>query len=70
MLFGLDKIGEGTVEQAHVAVNDVINRLDPLLTKIYMMARALLHGVINRFQVDITIKINPDPGENPSPKEY
>lgn len=68
-MFGLDKIGEQTVEEAHQAVNDVLVRIDPLLTKLFMMARALLHGVLDRFKVSIHFEILPDPGPNPPPRE-
>ena len=60
-------IGKGTVDEARVVVNDWIARLDPLLTKLFLMARSLLHGVIDRFEINVTFKINPDPGPNPDP---
>lgn len=68
-MFGLDRIGQGSVEEAHKAVNDAIARIEPLLTKLFMMARALIHGALDRIEVDIKIKVHSDPGPNPPPKE-
>lgn len=70
--FGLideKKIGEGSVEEAHRAIIDAMNRIDPLLTKVFMLAQALVHGVLNRIKVSIHVEILPDPGPNPPPKE-
>ena len=64
-LFG--DIGKGTVEEAHVVINDTIARIDPLLTKVFLMANALLNNVVDRFEINITIRVKPNPGPNPAP---
>lgn len=66
-MFGLNDIGKGSVEEAHQAVNDVLLRLDPMITKIYMGVNALLNNAIDRFEINITIRVKPNPGSNPAP---
>lgn len=60
-------IGEKTVQEAQAAIREDLAKIDPLLTKVFLMARALLHGVINRFKVTVHFEILPDPGPNPDP---
>lgn len=62
-----ESVGKGSVEEAHALVNDTMNRLDPMLTKVYMMANALLNNVVDRFEINITIRVKPNPGPNPAP---
>lgn len=66
-MFGLENIGKGSVDEAHALVNDTLNRLDPLLTKLYMMANALVNNAVDRFEINITIRVKPNPGSNPAP---
>lgn len=66
-MFGLENIGKGSVEEAHQTVNDLMNRLDPMLTKIEMLANTLLNNAIDRFEINITVRVKPNPGNNPAP---
>lgn len=66
-MFGLENIGKGSVDEAHALVNDTLTRIDPLLTKIYMMANSLINNAVDRFEINITIRVKPNPGANPPP---
>lgn len=58
-LFGLDKVGEQSVEQAHVTINDALDKAQPILVRLFNLAGGILHGLLDRFEVDIKIKLNP-----------
>lgn len=60
-------VGQGTVEEARRAVDDALDRLQPMLDNLFNRATVLVHNILNRFEVDIKIKLNP---WNPPPKEY
>ena len=57
--FGLDKIGNKSVQEAHATVNDALVRIEPILTKLFNLFGGILHGLLDRFDVDIKIKLNP-----------
>lgn len=70
-MFGLDKIGSQTVEEAHVAVNDVITKLSPLFRDIENRAGGILHGLLDRIECECSFKfkINPVPKAEPVPED-
>jgi hypothetical protein len=55
----INNIGKGSVEEAHASLNDVLTRLDPLLHNVFNRIGGILHGLLDRFDVDIKIKLNP-----------
>jgi hypothetical protein len=75
-MFGLEKIGQESVEQAHVAVNDAIEKLDPLFRDVENRAGGILHGLLDRIngtEINLKIVIPPVPkatAANPPPKEH
>ena len=75
-MFGLEKIGQESIEQAHVAVNDVVAKLSPLFRDVENRFGGILHGLLDRLdgtEVNIKLKIPPVPKAteaNPRPKEY
>jgi len=58
-LFGLDNIGEKSVQEAHASINDALVKAEPILTKLANLLGGILHGLLDRFEVDIKIKLNP-----------
>lgn len=67
-MFNLENIGKGSVDEAHAMVKDTLERIDPLLTKFYMMANALVNNAVDRFEINITFRVKPNPGANPPPE--
>lgn len=57
--FGLDKVGEQSVQEAHATVNDALTKAQPILDNLFNRLSAMCHGLLDRFTVDITIKLNP-----------
>ena len=64
--FGLDKIGDQSVQDAHTTINDALTRVSPILDNVFNRATILVHTVLNRFSVNIEIKLNP---WNPPPPQ-
>jgi hypothetical protein len=65
-----ENIGKGSVDEAHEAVIDVLKRLEPLLRDLELRAGGILHGLLDRFEINITIKLNPIPkAERVGPSE-
>ena len=58
-VFGLDNIGSKSVQEAHAAVNDALVKAEPILTKLANLLGGICHGLLDRFEVDIKIKLNP-----------
>lgn len=59
-MFGLDNIGKGSVEEAHKTVNDLVQKIDPLLHAVMNRAGGILHGVLDRLNgttITVTVKI-------------
>jgi hypothetical protein len=59
-MFGLENIGKGSVEEAHRTVNDLVQRIDPLLHAVMNRAGGILHGVLDRLNgttIIVTVKI-------------
>jgi len=75
-MFGLENIGKESVEDARKAVNEVVDKLDPLLHNVENRLGGILHGLLDRLNgTEINIKISIPPVEkaklaNPPPKEY
>lgn len=67
----LQDIGKGSVEEAHATFNDLLKRAEPLLNNLFTRVQFLVHDVLDRFTIDIKIKLNPvRPREvNPIPDE-
>jgi hypothetical protein len=64
-VFGLDNnVGKPAVEAA-------VEKLDPLLRDVEIRAAGILHSLLDRFEIDIKIKLNPPKATyaNPPPKE-
>ena len=57
----LENIGKQSVVEAHTTVNDVIQKLGPLFQEIENRGGGILHGLLDRFEIDIHIKLNPIP---------
>lgn len=49
------------ITQAHDQVSDLIQRLAPLFRDIENRFFGGIHGVLDRFEIDIHIKLNPEP---------
>jgi len=60
-MFGLENIGKESVEEAHASIADLLVKLAPLLRDFENRAGGILHGLLDRFEVDIHIKLNPIP---------
>lgn len=60
-------LGDKTVQDAQAAIKADLEKLDPLMTKLYMMVNALIHNAIDRFEINVTFRIKPNPGPNPNP---
>lgn len=60
-ILGLDKIGEQSVEEAHQTINDALDKAEPLLVRLFNLAGGILHGIVDRFDVDIRINIKLNP---------
>lgn len=60
-------IGEKTVEKAQEAIREDLQKIDPLLTKLYMMVNSIIQNAIDRFEIDFRFRIKPNPGVNPPP---
>lgn len=58
---GLDKIGEQSVEEAHRTINDALDKAQPLLVRLFNLAGGIIHGIVDRFDVDIRINIKLNP---------
>lgn len=75
-MFGLENIGQESVKDARAAVNDVVDKLDPLLQNVENRAGGILHGLLDRLngmEINIKVTIPPVPKAteaNPQPKEY
>lgn len=52
-----ENIGRGSVEEAHEAATEVVERLDPLIHGIMNRAGGIVHGVLDRLN-GTTITIN------------
>lgn len=52
-------VGEGSVQEAHSALNDFLTRLDPLLNNLFTRVQFLLHSLMDRVSVNIQISIKP-----------
>lgn len=58
-MFGLENIGKGSVEEAHKTVNDLVERIDPLLHAVMNRAGGILHGVLDRLNgTTIVVTVN------------
>ncbi len=57
--FGLDKIGDQSVQDAHATVNDALVKVQPILDNVFNRIASIAHGLLDRFTVNITIKLNP-----------
>ena len=58
-MFGLDNnVGKPAVEAA-------VKELDPLLRDVENRLGGILHGLLDRFEIDIHIKLNPVPKATP-----
>jgi len=57
--FGLDKIGDKSVQEAHATINDALTKAQPILDNIFNRLASLAHGLLDRFTVNIEIKLNP-----------
>jgi hypothetical protein len=63
-MFGLEKIGQESVEEAHKTVSEVLEKLGPLFRDVENRFGGILHGLLDRFsgaEITITIKIPPIP---------
>lgn len=75
-MFGLERIGQESIEEAHKAVNDVVEKLSPLSRDIENRFGGILHGLLDRLNgTEITIKVSipsipKATAANPPPKEY
>lgn len=64
-MFGLEKIGEQSVEEAHRTVNDALEKLSPLLRDFENRFGGILHGLLDRVEINVSIKILPVPKAEP-----
>ena len=65
-MFGLENIGKGSVEEAHKTVNDLVERIDPLLHAVMNRAGGILHGILDRLDgTTITLNIPKLPKATP-----
>lgn len=60
-MFGLENIGKESVAEAHATVNDALVKLEPLLRDLELRAGGILHGLLDRVKVNISIEIVPIP---------
>ena len=63
-MFGLEKIGQESVAEAHATVNEVLQKLGPLFQDIENRGGGILHGLLDRLngtEITITVKIPPIP---------
>lgn len=68
-MFGLENIGKGSVEEAHATVNDLVQRIDPLLHAVMNRAGGILHGILDRLNgttITMTLKIPDVPKATPT----
>lgn len=66
-MFDLENIGEKSVEEAHAAVNDLVTKLAPLFRDIENRAGGILHGLMDRVKINVSIEILPVPKAEPVP---
>jgi len=55
----LREIGQGSVEEAHVALNELLVRLSPLLREVENRLGGIAHGLLDRVKLNISIEIVP-----------
>lgn len=56
------------IDQARLAANDVVSRIEPIALSIEHRAAGILHGLLTRLNgTEITIKINIPPQPYPGP---
>lgn len=55
----LKKILDSPVDQAHDALNDTLVKLAPLLRDVSNRIGGIAHGLLDRFTINIEIKLNP-----------
>lgn len=55
----LKKILDSPVEEAHASANDLLVRGAPFLRDVFNRIGGIAHGLLDRFEVDIKIKLNP-----------
>lgn len=60
-MFGLEKIGQESVEEAHATVNEALTKLEPLLRDVENRFGGILHGLLDRIEIDIKVSIKPIP---------
>jgi len=53
--FGLDKVGDKSVQEAHATINDALVRVQPILDNVFNRLASLAHGLLDRFTVNIEI---------------
>jgi len=58
-MFGLEKIGQESVQEAHATVTELMEKLSPMLRDVENRAGGILHGLLDRLNgTTIEIKIN------------
>jgi hypothetical protein len=49
----------GPIDDAHKAADDLIDRTEPMIVEAENRLARIAHSLLDRFTVDITIKLNP-----------
>jgi hypothetical protein len=57
-LFGLDKVGQQSVQEAHATVNDALVKADPLLRDFTNRIGGICHGLMDRIKLSVSISIS------------
>ena len=61
-MFGLEKIGQQSVQEARATVNEAIAKAEPLLRDVTNRVGGILHGLLDRLNgTTITLKVNIPP---------
>ena len=66
---GAGDIGEKSVEEARVAINEAVDKLSPLFRDVENRAALILHGLLDRVEVNIQISIKPSEDKYPKATE-
>jgi hypothetical protein len=56
-----NNLGKGSVTEARATVKDFLDRIQPIVDEVVLRLEGVAHGLLNRFEVDIKIKLNPSP---------
>ena len=66
-----DTAGKESVVEARKAIGENVDKLEPLFRNVEVRAAGILHSLLDRFEIDIKIKLNPPSARyaNPPPED-